>query len=62
MQFTEAAKKSGLFKKDYAAMVVIAPEGEEQFLSELSQAGGALVDWQRQKEIIGERCTFHRSL
>ena len=49
MQFMEASKKAGLFKKDYAAMVVIAPESEEHFLAELSQAGGALIDWKRER-------------
>ena len=58
MQFMEAAKKAGLFKKDYAAMVVIAPENEEYFLAEFSQAGGALVDWKAQRKTSGKDVVF----
>ena len=49
MQIQEFAKKEGLFKKAYAAIVSIAPENEEHYLSELSQAGGALVQWKAQR-------------
>ena len=49
MQIQEFAKKEGLFKKSYAAIVSIAPENEEHYLSELSQAGGALVQWKAQR-------------
>ncbi|MEO0871712.1 MAG: hypothetical protein AAFY19_07085 [Pseudomonadota bacterium] len=49
MQIQEFAKKEGLFKKSFAAIVSIAPEGEDHYLSELSQAGGALLQWKEQR-------------
>jgi hypothetical protein len=49
MQIQEFAKKEGLFKKSFAASVSIAPEGEEHYLSEISQAGGTLVEWKRRR-------------
>jgi hypothetical protein len=58
MQFMEASKKAGLFRKDYAAMVVIAPESEEHFLAELSQAGGALIDWKRDRGASAKEVRF----
>ena len=49
MQIQEFAKKDGLFKKSFAAIVSIAPDGEEHYLSELSQAGGALLEWKAKR-------------
>ncbi|MBS3929093.1 MAG: hypothetical protein KGZ65_13115 [Sphingomonadales bacterium] len=49
MQIQEFAKKEGLFKKSFAAIVSIAPEGEEHYLSEISQAGGTLVEWKKRR-------------
>lgn len=49
MQIQEFSKKEGFFKKSFAAIVSIAPENEEHYLSELSQAGGALLEWKKQR-------------
>ena len=49
MQIQEFSKKEGFFKKSFAAIVSIAPENEEHYLSELSQAGGTLLEWKKQR-------------
>jgi hypothetical protein len=49
MQIQEFAKKDGWFGKSYAAIVSIAPQGEEDYLSEISQAGGTLVEWKKRR-------------
>ena len=49
MHVAEASKKEGLFSKSYAALVTVVWDGEDYYLSELSQAGGALLEWKRQR-------------
>ncbi|OBV12182.1 hypothetical protein [Erythrobacter dokdonensis] len=49
MHIGEASKKEGLFAKSYAALVTVVWDGEEYYLSELSQAGGALMQWKQQR-------------
>lgn len=49
MHIGEAVKNEGFFKKSYAAIVTIVYDGEEYYLSEISQAGGALMQWRAQR-------------
>lgn len=49
MHIGEAVKNEGFFKKSYAAIVTIVFDGEEYYLSEISQAGGALMQWKAQR-------------
>jgi hypothetical protein len=45
MQFMEASKKAGLFRTDYAAMVVVVATSREGFLAELTEAIRSIEEW-----------------
>jgi hypothetical protein len=50
MQFMEAAKKSGFFKKDYAALVTLVANEQQHFLQEFTDAINALMNWKKHRK------------
>ena len=50
MKILEAVRETGLPEKDFAALLTIVPETEDQFLSEFSDAAEALFDWKTSRK------------